>query len=211
MTSDQPRPPVDDAGRRPTMRNDLSGIVHGNVVQGRDVNGGVHFHNNYYAMSAPSLPAAVSARRRRRRWPRAVGEWLLSFGPLTLVSLVPGGIALGVAGDDSVGARLAGLVIGLAVVGAAGMVWWLATRGRSGLTRDMFALWAADRLAFRRLGTVGRPALACFMVCGVTGMIFAIVEQPQLGADGSVQHPAYGTIFFALVALVAAGRLRRRA
>jgi zinc transporter ZupT len=115
-----------------------------------------------------------------------------------------------VAGDSSFGARLAGMVIGLAVLVAAGMLWWLVTRSRSRLSLDMFVLWVADRLAFKRLGTAGRPTLACLMAFGIAAMVFAVVQQPQLGTDGNVQHPAYAVVFFALVVLVTAGRLKRR-
>lgn len=208
MTSDRPGSPADGVRRPADVNNDLSGAVHGNVVQARDVTGDFHFHN--YA-AAPVQPVALPSPapvRRRRRWPRVVGEWLLSFAPIFLVSLVPGGIAIGV-GDDSIGARLAGLVIGLAVVGAIGMVWWLVTRGRSGLSPVGFALTAMDWLAFKRLGTVGVPGLIVILVMFGGAVIAGLVQQPQVNATGGVEHPGAALVCCVLVVLVVVRRLGR--
>lgn len=201
----------------------MSGTVYGNAFQARDIAGNINI-NNYYGTppSPPSQPPPVAppmiplaaTPRPRRRWTGAVGkwcwEWLLSFAPIFFLSAVPGGIALGLAGDASVVARLACLVIGLVVVGVIGLAWWLVSRRRSQLSAHEFALVSLDRLAFKRLGAVGVPSLIGILVIGVGAVISSIVQQPQLNASGDVRHPAIATVFFVLVVLVAARRLARR-
>jgi hypothetical protein len=210
MTSDRPGPPADAAWRLPNVNNDMSGTVHGSVIQSRDVTGDIHLHNYYAAAPVPPSPMpSLTPVRRRRRWPRVVGEWLLSFAPIFLVSVVPGGVGVGVAGDDSIGARLAGLVIGLAVVGVIGVVWWFVTRGRSRLSLVGFALMVMDRLAFKRLGTVGVPGLVVILVIFGGAVIAGLAQQPEVSATGGVEHPGIALVCCVLVVLVAVRRLRR--
>ncbi|MFI9385600.1 hypothetical protein [Kutzneria sp. NPDC052558] len=171
-------------------------------------------------MSSPVTPAAAAAipyalpAKPRRRWlarfARWCGEWLLSLAPIFGLSILPGFLAFAIAGDDSVGARLAGLVVGVVVLGAIGSVWWLVTRSRSQLSLGMFVLWALDGLAFRRLATIGRAALICLTVVGWGAVIVSVADQPQPSASGGAQHPAVATVFYLLLALVVVRRLRQR-
>ena len=209
MTSDIPEPLGNDAWRLDNRMRD----VHGNAVQAGEINGGVHLTtNNYFGMPATARTVAVphaKPARRPRRWPRFVGEWLLSFVPLFAVSIAPGIIALGAIDDNTFGGRLVGLVVGLAVVALIGLVWWLVTRRRSGLSPVGFVLAAMDWLAFKRLGAVGVPGLIVVVFVFGGAMITLLAQQPQVSASGGVQHPGAALVFCVLVVLVAARRLRR--
>ncbi|QUQ71430.1 hypothetical protein [Kutzneria sp. CA-103260] len=225
MTSGRPGPSGEDARRlNYGTDNQVTGEVHGALFQTGDVAGGIHNHFHYHGTAPtpparsqpfippPAMPAAVSHAvpvRARRKWPRAVGEWLLSFAPIFLLAVVPGGIAMSVVGDGSVGARLASLVIGLAIVGLTGLMWWLVTRRHSDLSLGMFMLASLDRLAFKRLDSSGAPALICVIVifggAGITGL----GQQPQPSTDGGPSGVPFALVFCALVVLVAVRRLKR--
>lgn len=216
MTSDRPGRPGGEAWR---LRNKVAGDVHGDAVQAGEIAGGVHFTttNNYFGAPAAnpqqrsaSLPVpAVRRVRPPRRWPRVVGEWLLSFVPIFALSLVPGMISLAAADDSTFGGRLVGLVVGLVVVALIGVCWWLVTRRRSRLSPVGFALTAMDWLAFKRLGTVGVPGLIVVLVIFGGAMIAGLAQQPQVSATSGVEHPGAALVCCSLVVVVAVRRLAR--
>lgn len=159
-----------------------------------------------------AIPFALPARPRRQ-WPGKVGrwcgEWLLSLAPIFALSVVPAGVGFAIAGDDSVWARLIGFGIGLAVVSVIGLAWWLVSRRRSRLSPPMFVLWALDRLAFKRLGTTGTHWLWVIIASCLVEVLGGMAQQPQPSTNGGVAHPAFAIVFSALLALVAARRLKR--
>jgi hypothetical protein len=226
MTSGRPGPSGGEAWRQSRVDNDMSGTVHGDSFQVGKVTGGINI-NNYYGTPLPDAPlsppppppftpmAAAAAIpftkpvRPPRRWPRVVGEWLISFAPIFLVSAIPGGVTASIAGDATAAARLASLVIGLAVAGLIGLIWWLVTRHRSHLPLAKFMLAALDRLAFKRLGTSGTAGLVIVIVMFGGAALTGLGQQPKPSTDGGPSAVPFALVFCALVVLVAARRLKR--